>query len=211
MRNAVAAAAALVLLAAGCTSSEGSAEDRASTGSASESAQDPSGTPSGSASETAAETPSETPTETATETETATAEPVSGPVMEVQGITIQLPKGYRIGFDTPVVTTAQGRLGLVGLSAIAGEQWSLDRLYQDDLRIGGPMQSVERLPDTTLDGLPAYRYGGRRDRHVIRQVYGTWDSGYQVMVRFDLHDFMPEAKRQELVESVVATYDSPSG
>ena len=209
MRNAVAAAAALVLLAAGCTSSEGSAEDRASTGSASESAQDPSGTPSGSASETAAETPSETPTETATET--ATAEPVSGPVMEVQGITIQLPKGYRIGFDTPVVTTAQGRLGLVGLSAIAGEQWSLDRLYQDDLRIGGPMQSVERLPDTTLDGLPAYRYGGRRDRHVIRQVYGTWDSGYQVMVRFDLHDFMPEAKRQELVESVVATYDSPSG
>ena len=209
MRNAVAAAAALVLLAAGCTSSEGSAEDRASTGSASESAQDPSGTPSGSASETAAETPSETPTETATET--ATAEPVSGPVMEVQGITIQLPKGYRIGFDTPVVTTAQGRLGLVGLSAIAGEQWSLDRLYQDDLRIGGPMQSVERLPDTTLDGLPAYRYGGRRDRHVIRQVYGTWDSGYQVMVRFDLHDFMPEAKRRELVESVVATYDSPSG
>ena len=209
MRNAVAAAAALVLLAAGCTSSEGSVEDRASTGSASESPQDPSGTPSGSASETAAETPSETPTETATET--ATAEPVSGPVMEVQGITIQLPKGYRIGFDTPVVTTAQGRLGLVGLSAIAGEQWSLDRLYQDDLRIGGPMQSVERLPDTTLDGIPAYRYGGRRDRHVIRQVYGTWDSGYQVMVRFDLHDFMPEAKRQELVESVVATYDSPSG
>ena len=204
MRTAVAAGVALVLLAAGCTSDEG-ADDPAAAGSVSESPQEPS--------EASSDTPAESPSETATDppSETATAKPVTGPVMEVQGISIQLPKGYQVGFDTPVVSTAQGRLGLVGLSAIAGEEWSLDRLYEDELRISGPMQTVERLPDTTLDGLPAYRYGGRRDRHVIREVYGTWDNGYQVIVRFDLHDFQPLAKRRELIESVVATYDSPSG
>lgn len=196
MRTAVATGVALVLLAAGCASEEGSADAPEATRSATGAPQDPTETPT--------ESPSESPSET------STAKPVTGPVMEVQGITVQLPKGYDVGFDNPVVATAGGELGVVVLSAIAGEPWSVDRLAKEEIKASGPMQTVRRHPDTTLDGLAAYHYSGRLDRHTFREVYGTWDSGYQVIVRFELHDFMRKAKRRELIESVVATYDSPS-
>lgn len=188
----VVAVAGAVLVLAGCAPGGGSADDPGPTRPAAQSTETPA--------ETASETPAATPT----------GAPVNGPVMEVQGISIRLPKGYDVGFETPVVATAQGRLGLVTLGVIAGEQRSLDRQMKEDLEAYGPMRTVERLPDTTLDGLPAYHYSGRQDRYLVRDVYGTWDGGYQVLVRFELSDHRPEAARRELIESVVATYDSPT-
>jgi hypothetical protein len=195
MRTVAIAGAALVLAATGCGSGTEPADSAPSTAPTSDGPETGSATPTG--------TPAETPATTS----------LGGPVMRVQGISMQLPKGYRVGNETPVVATASGRHGIVVLGAIAGPKWPLDRMVEDELRQSArirPVRAFRRLPDTTLDGFLAYHFTGRLDRSTIRDAYGTWDDGYQVVIRFDLDDDSPLAQRRELIESVVATYDSPT-
>jgi hypothetical protein len=191
MKAVAAASAVLVLTLPACTSD-----------------QDASGaTPPGDTSSQTSEASADPTTEPS---ETETAEPLTGPVMRVEGISLQLPQGWHVSFETSVSSTAGSRAGTAALGVLTGEQWPLDRLLKSDLRVFGDVADFHRLPDVTVDGNPAYHYTGRPDSLNVRESYGFWDDGYQVVIDFELARRLSPAKRRELVDSVMATYDSPT-
>ena len=62
----------------------------------------------------------------------------------------------------------------------------------------------KRLTDTTLDGVPVFHVEGRLDDTIWFAAYGAIRDDTVVYVRFDLDT--PPAKSQQVVESVLATW-----
>ena len=137
-----------------------------------------------------------------------TVEPATGPKIEVGSISVRLPEGWRPSYDTPFADTARGPQGLIGLTAIARDQMPLARAMKIDLRVTAPLEDLQEQPTTSLGRVSAYHYTGRPSSVEVRHAYGTWDAGYQVWIHFDLASRVPATKREALVESVIASYES---
>jgi len=190
-----AVATLLALVLTGCSSSGDPTEDPPRSDAPSQDA-------TGSSPEDPAESPTESPTAT------PTVEPASGPVLDVDGVSVRLPRGWRVRYDTAVSGTGLGKQGLIFVSVFAGPERPLRALIREDLRLTGPVTQLRRADDTTLGGNPAYHYTARATATNLRDSFGTWDDGDEVIVQFDLHDDRSAAERRELVESVLATYTS---
>ena len=194
MRKAVGATVSCVVLAlSACTSGT---DDRERT--------DPPSS-AGSPSESAGEVPTEPSVELPEST--PLVEPATGPVLDVEGISVRIPQGWRLGYDTPFVATARGREGIMSLSTFPGPPRSLRSLLKRELAQRKDLRSVERLDDVAIGGRSAFHYRARED-HYVTDEFGLSDADHWVSVSFDLSDRVPPKRRRLIVESVLATYES---
>ena len=186
------AALGLLLALAGCSQEEDPPEGGA--------------TPSPGSTSEPTESPTETPTETPSETPAVDA--ATGPELNVGGIAVRVPDGWRASYDTAVADTATGKQGVILLGAIAGDPMPLGAQFKRDVRGTSLIRDVERLADVELGGEPAFQFRARTGSYV-RHGYGRCDSGYLVLLHLDLDEDLPEAKRRDIAESVIASYESP--
>ena len=158
---------------------------------------------------------SPTPSESATsppaeESEAPAVEPARGPVVDVEGHRVRAPQGWQVAFDTPISAIAGKGNDSLALTVIPNEQVSLDRAqrltYATD---GGKRPPGLKEMDATLGGLSAFAYTAPVGQFSRAYVVGRWDAGSIVKITLELDRDMPAAKAQEMVDSVVATYESP--
>jgi hypothetical protein len=151
----------------------------------------------------------EVPTEPSGELPESTPlpDPATGPRLDVEGISVRVPESWKRGYDTAVVATAQGPQGIMDLATFPGEPRSLRYLFRRDVGKSPHVTSVERLDDVAIGGRSAYHYRARSRFYVI-EGFGLSDAGSWVSISFDLLDRVPAEKRREIVESVLATYES---
>lgn len=166
--------------------------------------------PSPSSPSTESSEPSETPE--SSETEPA-VEPANGRVHETPQFTMRAPKGWRVQYeisDTIEFTSGPPKsdgpaseadpFGLVTIEAAAESQpLSLDQAAK------GSSLPIPRRADTELGGEAAYLLASNKAAFSDQEL-GLWYDGVVVRVLFRLGGGS-KADRQELVDSVVATWE----
>jgi hypothetical protein len=167
--------------------------------------------PSGGAttSESSTEQPSPSPSASLPES-TPTPEPATGPTLDVNEIRVNAPEKWKQTYDTIFVDTAQGRRGGVMLSVVAtdGEQLSLraaERFFWEGERPEG----YESQDTLVMGGVTASYYTARSGKHSTEHVVSMWDVGYVVQVGLTVDKGMAAESQRELLDSVVASYQSP--
>jgi len=192
----VVSAAAAVVMAAGLTGCSGAGDDPGASG-------------GGAASESPSESPSLTPTVELPES-TPDVEPASGPRLDVNGVRVNAPAGWKQTYDTPVVDTAVGGGGsmMLSVASTSGDQLSLRQaeryFWNEDKRPEG-----YRAQDPVVMGninAGYYTYGDRDD---VSHVVTTWDAGYVVKVDVRFDDRMPADRQREMLDTIIASYESP--
>jgi hypothetical protein len=193
-KGAAAAAAVLALTLAGCggggTDSVGGEPDAGGSSGAT------SGSPSPSAT-----VPDPTPT----------VEPATGPQLDVEGIKVNAPATWKQTYDTFAVDVAQnGDAGslMLSVAATSGDVLSLaqaEKYFWEGKKAPAGYRSLET---TTLGGLTAY-HNRVANKYEINHSVGLWDSGYVVKVELGMPRRVPEKKMLELLDSIIATYESP--
>jgi hypothetical protein len=198
-RNAAAAvvsAVVAVAAAAGLAGCSGAGDDPAASG-------------SGGASESPSESPSLTPTVELPES-TPSGEPATGARLDVDGVRINAPARWKQDFDTLFVDTAVGRQGslLLSVASTSGEQFSLRQAERYFWERNKQPENYEAQDSVVMGGINAgyYTYG---DRAIDSHVVTTWDSGYVVKVELRLFPRIPEDRQLEILDSVIASYESP--
>lgn len=194
-RHASVAGAVLVLLLTGCS---GGGTDSA------DGSTDPSTTPTSSAS---------TPTDdsSATSEPTPTIEPATGPQLDVEGVKVNAPASWKQSYDTIVVDMAEndesGSL-MLSVAGTGGDQLSLKQAEKYFWTRSQKPEGYEPQDTTVMGGLTAYHYL-LRDRHQVTHAVGLWDAGYVVKVELSMPERVSEDEVLEVLDSVVATYESP--
>ncbi len=139
---------------------------------------------------------------------TPTVEPATGDALEVDGIRVRAPKGWKQTYDTIFVDVAQGRDGAVMLSVAASPQLPLRAVERYFWNRGKKPEGYTSQDTLVVGGLTAYYYtaGDRFDDSHVATLY---DSGsvIKVQVRFDRET--PDKRQEELFASVLASYGSP--
>lgn len=163
----------------------------------------------GAASESPSQSPSLTPTVELPES-TPRAEPATGSQLDVNGIRVNAPARWKQVFDTIVVDTARGRDGsmLLSVASTSGDQLSLKQAERYFWNLGKRPEGYEAQDTLVMGGLTAgyYTHG---DRDIDSHVVTMWDSGYIVKVELRLFPRVPEDRQREMLDSVIATYESP--
>lgn len=159
---------------------------------------------------TESETPSPSPSQSVIVPEPSpTVDPATGPTLKVWRISIRAPEKWRQTYDTPYVDTAQGRDGTVMLSVLATEPVSLDAAMKTLWNTPRPPRGFKRHETTVMGGLTAYYYTARPNDFSVDHVVGLWDSGYVVEVSIGVDRDVPAQRGREIVESIIASYESP--
>ncbi len=198
-RRGATAIAGLALLVSGC-------------GGATDEPEDP---PTGSTSPSPTAS-SSTPSPTETSEPTPTVEPAAGVEIELKGFRVNAPKKWRINNKFLVAATAigpvdDGRSGgmLLGLVP-SSEQASIARAMRESWQPGAKPRGFEEQPRTVLGGLSAFYYTAEGNKFLTEHVMGTWDSGWMVELNIQLPNALSAERQTEIVDSIVATYQSPS-
>ena len=179
------AAAALVLALGGCGSDDTDAE--------------PTATPSATASPSSSTEPS--PSSTVT--------PATGPLLEVPGVQMNAPAGWKQSDDIVTFsTTANPPTGIgaarLGSLELPGPATPLDESARLALRdIGG---EVKRLPDVEVAGEQFYQLAGLESSRRYTVSLGTVARGYDVVIDFDFNTEMSAAERDRLVSESLSTF-----
>lgn len=139
---------------------------------------------------------------------TPTVEPATGPRIGVHGVSVRVPQRWKRGFRTPFGDTAKGPQGALAIAVIGGDPMSLGALMKRDIGATGPVTEVREHPTVSVGGFSAYHYTARTSHLDVRHAYGLYDAGYRIWIHFNLADRFPERKRQQLVDAVMATYES---
>lgn len=201
---------AAVLALGGCGSDGAAGED------------DPTGaeTSSGSTTEDPAQTPTEPATETGTETPTESpkpaVEPASGPELEVSGVRVNAPKGWKQTISSVVVDSALGSVDgqtsalLLSVAALGGESLSPRQAERYFWSPGERPPNFERQEPVLLGDVRAGYYTSR-DRFDDIHSVTLWDDNHVVKVEVSFAHKVPEDRQQELFQSVIASYSGPQG
>lgn len=189
MRRAAVLTVTALLLAVGC----GADETPSSGGAASSSTAEPS-------------EPTE-PTEP-TDEPSSTAQPAAGPTIDTPGLTVTVPKGFEereisgrniisavdLLPDDRIVLSFQGDYG----------DYSLDELATFDKDSASSLQGIPRADDVEIDGVPAYHFAGENDLRTV-DVFGAGIDQNWMIVSFELNALDQPRKREQIVESTLAT------
>jgi hypothetical protein len=178
---------------------------------------DPSGAETSSgATETPGETPTETPKETPTEAPEPTVEPASGPELEVSGVRVNAPKGWKQTISSVVVDSALGSVDgqtsalLLSVAALGGEFLSPRQAERYFWSPGEKPPNFERQNPVLMDDVRAGYYTSR-DRFDDIHSLTLWDDNHVVKVEVSFAHKVAEDRQQELLESVIASYSGPQG
>ena len=165
-----------------------------------------SGTESGS--ESSSESPSPSPSQSIVLPDpTPTVEPASGPRLEVEGLRVNAPAKWAQIYDTIFSDAAQGPSGGVLLTVVAHEQVSLkaaERFFWDSKK---PPRGYERRGTLVMGGLTANYHTAPDGKYSTAHVVSLWDSGYIVKLQVSLDKVVPTERQQEILASVVASYE----
>jgi hypothetical protein len=164
-------------------------------------------TPSPTTSAASSPTDSTSPTESSEPTVT----PASGPVLDTGSATINLPEGWKDDGNglpstfsgTPEKGSAARHITIIDLTSTP-PAYSVDKLARNALT-ELPGAKLSRLPDTVLDGSPAYHVTGTAPVRGEYDEVGTDSHGRSVEIGFSLNGYTP-AERTEIIESVIASF-----
>lgn len=180
-------------------------------GTACNGSDDPGATPSEPASSPTG-APSTEPTETTTETTTPSIAPATGPVLEMPRASVRVPEGWEI----------QDQLVSAQAEAFDDDTASLITVAETEDFSGGQLTTEQMVdiwyqtspydlrpkeqPATELDGVEVYHLAGKTDRLSYLEEFGADRGGRVVALIFELSTELSPQEREEIVDSVVATF-----
>ena len=162
---------------------------------------------------TASESPSASLTPTVPLPEsTPSIEPATGPRLEVFDVRVNGLPRWQQNNDTPFVDTALGRTGSLTLSVKStyGEKTSLrqaERFFWQGNGTKKP-RGYRSRDSVVMGGLTASYYT-YEDNLARAHVVTTVDSGRIVKVEVRFFYSVPVERHQELLDSIIASYESP--
>lgn len=140
----------------------------------------------------------------------AAVPPAAGELLELSNVSVRVPQGFQP--DPPDLSYLRFAFERGGIQSIAlgntpavNEALSLREQARISIR-----NNVYSRPPTMLDpveiaGLTLYHYAGPISANEYVEEYGAIHDGSQVSVNFRLATTTPEAEREELVASVMAS------
>lgn len=144
---------------------------------------------------------------------TPAVEPATGARLALSNASLRVPKGWRedadYGFD--FVKQASSRFSSVTVSELPNEAASLDALARQQMRKQD--EDLERGPDVVLgDGTTALSLVGKEPGGWIA-VYGSIYLDAEWVIEFGLsrREYPTRAARDDVIASVLATWDSAAG
>lgn len=159
-----------------------------------------------------ASTTAASPTPSPTEEPSATVTPASGPLLRTDVAELNVPADWaRLDPLMPIADTAGQRDGTstITLSARVSFGSTLDELARLTMNGAGRKGVTRRLPDTELAGVPAYHIkdtAKNRDSPWWFDYYGAVYDDQVVGVSINLETDLPEAEREEIRDSVLASF-----
>jgi hypothetical protein len=171
-------------------------------------ASDPTPTPSASSGAASA---SASPSESASTTDSAspTTTPATGVALEVEGIRMNAPAGWKhkrdiVRFNTSAVPPSGLGSVLLGALAFPGTPPSLDETATTSMESDG--KGAKRQPDVVIGGEPFFHISMRSSKYVLTEQFGAITHGYDVSIVFDLPSTMSAAERQKTVDESIASF-----
>lgn len=192
---------ALALLVGGC----GSGEDERTTdpGTSTSSAATGSATPSADGSTTPSEDPSPS--------STFSVPPATGPEVESDAFTANLPQGWRLDEDNSYDTISLGYEPGIGADVTFGYYptepgLSLDDYERAALKTWGYDDGKPDIrPRVEVDGVEMFHHTGKTGGGRVVEVYGVPYEGLAVEVEFHLSETIPAAEQRRLMQSTLAS------
>lgn len=178
-------------------------------GTACNGSDDPGATPSEPTS-TATEAPSTEPT--ATESETASVAPATGPELEMPRASVRVPEGWEIQDQLVSAQTEafdDDTASLITVSEtedFSGGQLTLEQMVDIWFQTSPYDMRPKALPATELDGVEVYHLAGKTDRLSYLEEFGADRGDRIVALTFELSTELSPQEREEIVDSVVATF-----
>lgn len=142
-----------------------------------------------------------------------TVEPATGPRLALNNASLRAPKGFDRDFDYgfDFLKQASTRFSSITVSELPNESRSLDALARQQIRKQD--DNLTRRPDVVLgDGTTAVRLLGPQPGGWVA-VYGSLYLDAEWVVQFSVskRDYPTAADRDEMIASVLATWDSAAG
>lgn len=169
---------------------------------------DPSPGPSSS---TTVESP--TPTDEATDEPTSTVAPATGPLMDIPLASVRAPEGWKI---LPKIVPGQVDVGnakdysfsTIGLSQIVSYDRSLtaDQLADQWFDASFYPLDPKKQPLTEIDGVEFFHLAGKVQKRLYLEEFGTQADGKLVTLGFSFSPEVTPEERQEVIDSVLATF-----
>jgi hypothetical protein len=169
---------------------------------------DPGATPSASASPTeSSQSTSPDPSESAT----SSVEAASGPVLDMPLSSVRIPDGWRV--MDPLVSTQQdgadddtaSTISLGEIDAFGGNP-SPDELARNVLKTNPFPMDPEVQPTVEIGGVEFYHLAGKVQKLDYLEDFGAVVDDMIVNLTFHFSPEVSPAERQEIVDSVVATF-----
>jgi len=159
--------------------------------------------------------PSVDPTGTGEPTESLpptspTVQPATGKLLELSNVSVRVPEGFQP--DPPDLSYLRFAFERGGIQSIAlgntpavNEDLSLREQARISIRNNVYDQPPSVLEPVEIGGIAMYHYAGKINPNEYVEEYGAVHDGSQVSVNFGLATTSPEAEREELVASVMAS------
>lgn len=181
-----------------------------SAGTACGGSDDPGATPSASVTsptESTSESTSPDPTESAT----TSVEPATGPALDMKLSSVRIPDGWRV-MDSLVSTQQDGAdndtastVSLGEIDAFGGTP-SADELARNVLETNPFPMDPEVQPTVEIDGVEFYHLAGKVQKLDYLEDFGAVVDDRIVNLTFHFSPEISPAERQEIVDSVLATF-----
>lgn len=162
-------------------------------------------------SSSSSESPSESPSEPAASESTGAVEPATGPRLVQPLATAQGPTGWEkadeildisSGANDPDTTSVMG----LGQIESYDDTLTADELADVAIAASSYPTPPKKLPVTELDGVEVYHLAGQVQKFTYLEEFGAVVKGKIVTLTFQFsRDYSPQ-ERQEIVESVTATF-----
>lgn len=152
-----------------------------------------------------------TPTESASDDPTSDVEPASGFTLTLAHSTVKAPAGWKhaadivrtmVGADDPesVTSMALGEVNAFGQTPDA------DQLGDIAIAAGEYPTEPKKLPNSELDGVEVYHIAGKVQPLNYLEEFGAVVGDRIVTLTFEFSPAYSPQERQELVDSVTATF-----
>lgn len=152
----------------------------------------------------------------ATEEPTPTVAPATGRTMSLEGTRVNIPEGWKIsqpgkssiielGYDPDDLDNTISLFGFPKLSLMSIEE-QVRRLVKGS----GWDARPERLPDVMIDGTAVTHVSGPYKGGARAETFATLVGERQLELTFEFDDNKSKAKRKEIIESVLASWEFTS-
>ncbi|WP_193609493.1 hypothetical protein [Nocardioides lijunqiniae] len=170
---------------------------------------DPSGEPGGSESPTASASSPEATEGSPSASEDPSPEPAEGEEVRVERLAIRAPEGWTVTKEGDPYSAQIGKdinaIYIQELPDFGGGKLSLQEVAQTRLRNGPYLREPKIMEPVTVAGQEWYHIAGRATETTYAEDFGTVADGLALLVAMSFDRKLPEAERQEIVDTVLAS------